>query len=92
MYFSASPVPIISSVDDVTTFYSVTPTLLLHIREVTGTNIGPETGYPEVFVVSLQENAGIVPLNVGYERVLPPPSHFIIYLSLLHSELCSLNH
>jgi hypothetical protein len=40
-------------------------TLLLSILEVPGSNIGPETGYPEVdfccFTQSLQANAGIEP-------------------------------
>jgi hypothetical protein len=38
--------------------------LLLCIREVPGSNLGPETGYPEVFCgfpLSFQANAGIVP-------------------------------
>jgi hypothetical protein len=40
-------------------------TLLLRIREVPGSNISPETGYPYWFFrgcpQSLQANAGIVP-------------------------------
>jgi hypothetical protein len=37
---------------------------LLRIREVSGSNLGPETGYPEVFrgfPQSFQANAEIVP-------------------------------
>jgi hypothetical protein len=37
--------------------------LLLHIQEVLGSNMGPETGYPEVyhgFLQSLQANAMII--------------------------------
>jgi hypothetical protein len=39
-------------------------TLVLRIREILGSNLGPETDYPEVFrdvPQSLQKNAGIVP-------------------------------
>jgi hypothetical protein len=39
-------------------------TLLLRIREVLGSNLDPETGYPDTFSwfsKSLPENAGIVP-------------------------------
>jgi hypothetical protein len=39
-------------------------TLVLRVWEILGSNLGPETGYPEVFrdiPQSLQENAGIVP-------------------------------
>jgi hypothetical protein len=38
-------------------------TILLSIREVPGTNLGPEIGYPEVFcdlTQSFQENVRIV--------------------------------
>jgi hypothetical protein len=39
--------------------------LLLRIREVPGSNLGPKTGYPDWrfsrFPQSLQANAGIVP-------------------------------
>jgi hypothetical protein len=39
-------------------------TLLIHIWEVPGSNLGPETGYPKVFcgfTQPLQANARIVP-------------------------------
>jgi hypothetical protein len=39
-------------------------TLLLHIREVPGSNLSPETCYPKVFCgfpQCIQANAGIVP-------------------------------
>jgi hypothetical protein len=38
----------------------------LHIRKVPGSNLGPDTGYPEVFRCysqSIHINAGIIPEN-----------------------------
>jgi hypothetical protein len=67
-------------------------TLLLHIRDVPGSNISPETGcpdwaFPGFFFQFLQANAGIVP------SVRPRPllsTSFSFHLSPFHLMLCSL--
>jgi hypothetical protein len=38
------------------TCFVFTPALLLRFQEFPGSNLGPETGYPEVFVVFLSSS------------------------------------
>jgi hypothetical protein len=71
-------------------------TLLLRIWEVPYSNLGPETGYPEVilrffrgFPHSLKAYASN--LKLGHNRSLPNPLKFIIHISPFHSALYDLS-
>jgi hypothetical protein len=67
-------------------------TLLRRIREVQGSNLGSETGYPEVmwfYSVSPGECRDST-LKSGHDRFLPNPFRFIVHLSPYRSTLHSL--
>jgi hypothetical protein len=72
----------------------VIPLLLLCIREVPGSNLGPEAGYPEcVFSWFSSVPPGECwdsTLKLGHDRFLPSPFQFI-HLSPFHSTLYNLN-
>jgi hypothetical protein len=61
--------------------------LCARIREVLGSNLDWDTGYPErglsLFPYHLQANAGALPL-LGRDCFLPDTSQFIINLSYYH--------
>jgi hypothetical protein len=64
-------------------------TLLFRILEIPGSNIGSETGYPEVFrglPQSLHENAGTV-LKIRHQPFPSTSLHFTIHSSPFHSTL-----
>jgi hypothetical protein len=69
-------------------------TLLLLIREVPGSNIGPETAYPDwgisLFSQAFQASVGI--LKLGHDSFLPHSFQFFIHRSPFHSTLYSLGH
>jgi hypothetical protein len=72
----------------------VIPLLLLRIREVPGSNLGPEAVYPECVFSwfssvppgKFRDNT----LKLGHDRFLPSPFQFI-HLSPFHSTLYNLN-
>jgi hypothetical protein len=71
-------------------------TLLIRIRNVPGSNLGPETGYTNcgfswissVPPVKYKDST----LKLGHERLLPHLLQFIIHLSTFHSTLHSLSY
>jgi hypothetical protein len=68
-------------------------TLLLRVQEVPGSNLDPETGYPDwgfswFSSVHAGECRGST-LKLGHDRFLPNSIKFIIYFSLFHSTLYS---
>jgi hypothetical protein len=70
--------------------------LQLRIRKFPGSNLGPETGYPEL---SFPLFSSVPPgewmgqyLKLGYDRFLPNPYKFIINLSPFYSTLYSLSY
>jgi hypothetical protein len=68
--------------------------LLSRNRKVPGSNLGPETGNPEVFVVLLSP-ARQMPgsyLESGHDQFLPNLLQFIIYLPFFHPTLYSLSY
>jgi hypothetical protein len=65
-------------------------TFLLRIREVPGSNLGPETGYPWFFTVP-PGNFRYSALKLNHYHFLPSPFHFMIHLTPFHSKLCSLS-
>jgi hypothetical protein len=70
-------------------------TLLLCIQEVLGSNLGPETGYPDCgfswFSSVLTGKLWDSTLKLGHDPFLPHPFQFIIHLSPLHSTLYNLS-
>jgi hypothetical protein len=66
-------------------------TLLLCIRDVPGSNLESETGYPDQgsFVVFLSSSKRIPdsPVKLGHDRFLPNPFQFIVHLSPYYSTL-----
>jgi hypothetical protein len=67
--------------------------LLLHIREVPGSNLGPETDYPDGFrgfFSPSRRMPGCI-LKVGHNSLLPKPFQFMVHLSPVHSTLFSLS-
>jgi hypothetical protein len=58
-------------------------TILLRFREVPGSNIGPETGHPEVCVILLSPYRQMPRkyLKLGHDRFLSHSFQFIIHLS-----------
>jgi hypothetical protein len=68
-------------------------TRLLRIREVPGSNLGPDTGYTDrFFVVFVSPSRQVLGwyLKLGHDRFLPH-NFKLIYLLPLHSELYSLS-
>jgi hypothetical protein len=53
--------------------------LLLRVRKVPGSILGPKTGYPEFFVVFLSPSKRMLELcfKLGHNRLLPNTFHFI---------------
>jgi hypothetical protein len=67
-------------------------TLLLRIREVPGSNLDPETGCPDRDYMVFSVPPGKFrkrTSKLGHDHFLPHPFQFIIYLSSLHSALCT---
>jgi hypothetical protein len=67
---------------------------LPRIWKVPGSNLGLETGYPQVFRAfphSLQTHAGIY-LKLGHDSLLPHRFPFIIHPVTFHSTLHSLSY
>jgi hypothetical protein len=63
-------------------------TPLICIRDIPGSNHGPETGYPDrVFVVFLEPSRQMrhSTLKLGHDHFVPNLSQFIIHLSPFHS-------
>jgi hypothetical protein len=58
-------------------------TLLIHIREVPGSNIGPETVYPEVFRCFSQTSRKILEEKFKIRALLLPSNFFTIHHSLI---------
>jgi hypothetical protein len=69
-------------------------TLLLTIREVPGSNLGRETGYPDFFLVLLSPSRLILGLYlIIFPRPLPSNSFLICHLfSYFYSTLYSLSY
>jgi hypothetical protein len=70
-------------------------TLLLRIREVLASNLGPESGYwLKFFVVFISPCRQILELylQLGHGRFLPNLFQFIIHISTLHSTLYILSY
>jgi hypothetical protein len=68
---------------------------ILRIREVPGSKLGLETGYPDSafcgFSQSLQANSEKC-LKLGQDRFLPHPFKFIVDLSSFHLKLYNLSY
>lgn len=57
-------------------------TLRFRIREIPGSNLGPQISYPEVFLISFtaaRQTTGLY-LELCHARLRPCPSHVIILL------------
>jgi hypothetical protein len=69
--------------------------ILLCIRDIPGSNLGPETEYSEVFSWFSSVPPGKCrdsTLKLGHNLFPPNPLHFIIRLSPLRSSLYSLSY
>jgi hypothetical protein len=69
--------------------------LLLHIRDVPGSNLGPKTEYSESFHSFpnyVQANSGTITLKLSHDHFLPNPLLFAIHIKPYHSTLYSLSH